>query len=115
MKKRERRKGETQELAESAEQVREKIRKLAYEFFEFRGKRIGRDLDDWLKAESGHSAPAEHGPARQSDVKHSLADLSRAEQYLGYRPTVSFEENLRRTVGWYRVAAMRRREPLVGG
>ena len=52
MKKRQNRKGEKQELAESAEQVREKIRKRAYEFFELRGKEDGNDLDDWLKAES---------------------------------------------------------------
>jgi len=52
MKKRQNRKGEKQELAESAEQVREKIRKRAYEFFEVRGKEDGHDLDDWLKAES---------------------------------------------------------------
>jgi UDP-glucose 4-epimerase len=68
-----------------------------------------------LQKLTGHSAPAEHGPARQGDVKHSLADLSRAEQYLGYRPTVSFEEGLQRTVEWYRAAAMRRREPVVSG
>ena len=52
MKHRQTRKGEKQELAESAEQVREKIRKRAYEFFALRGKEDGRDLDDWLKAES---------------------------------------------------------------
>lgn len=52
MKKRQNRKGEKQVLAESPEQVREKIRKRAYEFFELRGKENGRDLDDWLKAES---------------------------------------------------------------
>jgi hypothetical protein len=40
MKKRQNRKGAKQELAESAEQVREKIRKRAYEFFELRGKRM---------------------------------------------------------------------------
>jgi len=35
-------------------------------------------------------------------VKHSLADLSRTEKHLGYKPTVDFEEGLRRTVDWYR-------------
>jgi len=41
-----------QELAESADQVREKIRKRAYELYECRGRETGRDLDDWLRAES---------------------------------------------------------------
>jgi hypothetical protein len=43
MKKRQNRKGEKQELTESAEQVREKIRKRAYEFFALRGKEDGSD------------------------------------------------------------------------
>ena len=39
-------------LAESPEQVQEKIRQRAYELYELRGPEDGRDLDDWLKAES---------------------------------------------------------------
>ena len=73
------------------------------------GRRI--DLNEvycLLQALTGYSAPAEYAPARRGDVKHSLADLSRAEKYLGYRPTVSFEEGLRQTVEWYRSAAARR-------
>ena len=41
-------------------------------------------------------------PRAGGDVKHSLADVSKAEAGLGYRPTVDFEEGLRRTVEWYR-------------
>lgn len=80
------------------------------------GRRI--DLNEvycLLQELTGYSAPAEYGPARRGDVKHSLADLSRAEKYLGYRPTVSFEEGLRQTVEWYRTAAVTRREPVVSG
>ncbi len=43
-----------------------------------------------------------YGPARAGDIKHSLADISLAEKHLGYKPKVSFEEGLRRTVEWYR-------------
>src|SRR6202047_4853931 len=39
---------------------------------------------------------------RGGDIKHSLADISSAEAHLGYKPVVSFEEGLRRTVEWYR-------------
>jgi UDP-glucose 4-epimerase len=39
---------------------------------------------------------------RGGDIKHSLADISLAEQNLGYKPTVNFEDGLRRTVDWYR-------------
>ncbi len=43
-----------------------------------------------------------HGPERPADIRHSLADISRAVKHLGYRPTVGFEEGLERTVSWYR-------------
>ena len=36
-------------------------------------------------------------PRRPGDVLHSVADLSWANAILGYRPTVSLEEGLRRT------------------
>jgi UDP-glucose 4-epimerase len=42
------------------------------------------------------------GPPRPGDVKHSLADISRAERLLGYRPGVRFEDGLARTVAWFR-------------
>jgi nucleoside-diphosphate-sugar epimerase len=35
---------------------------------------------------------------RSGDVKHSLADITKAERLLGYRPVVSFAEGLERTV-----------------
>ena len=43
-----------------------------------------------------------HAAERGGDIKHSLADISQAEQCLGYKPAVDFEEGLRRTVDWYR-------------
>jgi UDP-glucose 4-epimerase len=41
-----------------------------------------------------------HEPPRAGDVRDSQADISKAERLLGYRPHVSFEEGLRRTVEW---------------
>jgi len=55
-----------------------------------------------LKKIIGFNGEVKYGPERAGDVKHSLADLSRAEKCLGYKPKVSFEEGLRRTVEWYR-------------
>jgi UDP-glucose 4-epimerase len=52
-----------------------------------------------LTSYSGSPAYAEE---RGGDIKHSLADISLAEQHLGYTPKVNFEEGLRRTVEWYR-------------
>ena len=55
-----------------------------------------------LKELTEFPGKVEYAPERAGDVKHSLADVSRAETQLGYRPLVDFREGLRRTVAWYR-------------
>jgi UDP-glucose 4-epimerase len=40
--------------------------------------------------------------ARAGDVKHSLADLTRAKSMLAYEPIIDFETGLKPTVEWYR-------------
>ncbi len=47
------------------------------------------------------SDPARYHAPRVGDVEHSEADVTKAQQALGYEPTVSFEEGLRSTVEWY--------------
>jgi len=42
-----------------------------------------------------------HGEERPGDVRHSLADISRAQELLGYRPTVQIKEGLQRSAHWY--------------
>jgi UDP-glucose 4-epimerase len=42
-----------------------------------------------------------YGPPRAGDIKHSLADIARATEELGYQPKVHFHEGLRKTVAWY--------------
>jgi nucleoside-diphosphate-sugar epimerase len=58
-----------------------------------------------LKGLTGFSGDVKYGAERAGDVKHSLADISRAEKHLKYKPEVAFEEGLRRTVAWYRSQA----------
>ncbi len=41
-----------------------------------------------------------YGPARAGDVRHSQSAIEKAERLLGYRPTVTFEDGLRRTIEW---------------
>jgi nucleoside-diphosphate-sugar epimerase len=48
-----------------------------------------------------HAFSPSTAPERGGDIKHSLADISKA-QPLGYKPKVDFEEGLRCTVDWYR-------------
>lgn len=55
-----------------------------------------------LKKLTGYMGEIKRGPEREGDIKHSLADISRAETAFGYQPSVNFEEGLRRTVEWYR-------------
>jgi UDP-glucose 4-epimerase len=43
-----------------------------------------------------------HTPPRAGDVRHTQADIRKAEQLLGYVPSVGFEEGLRRTVEFFR-------------
>ena len=59
-------------------------------------------LFDGLKNEAGSSLQPVHRAERQGDVKHSLADISKAKQLLGYTPTVSVEDGLRLTFKWYK-------------
>ena len=55
-----------------------------------------------LKPLTGYTGDIEHATERSGDIKHSLADISRAQAKLKYQPLVNFEEGLRRTVEWYR-------------
>lgn len=59
-------------------------------------------LYEQLRAEAGSELQPVHGPDRKGDVKHSLADISKAKRLLGYSPAVSVAEGLRFTFQWYR-------------
>ncbi|HMR81697.1 MAG TPA: SDR family oxidoreductase [Niabella sp.] len=59
-------------------------------------------LFEHLNREAGTAVSPVHGPDRRGDVKHSLADISKAKTLLGYAPTVTVEEGLRETFRWYR-------------
>ena len=55
-----------------------------------------------LKELTGYKGTVNYGPERGGDIKHSLADISQAEKYLGYKVLVNFEDGLLRTVEWYK-------------
>jgi UDP-glucose 4-epimerase len=46
-----------------------------------------------------------YAPARPGDIRHSSADITRAQQLLGYTPLVNFPAGLKATLDWYRVRA----------
>lgn len=45
----------------------------------------------------GHKLTIQHTPARSGDVRHTQASIDKAARLLAYRPTVGFEEGMRRT------------------
>jgi len=55
-----------------------------------------------LQGMTPYNGQPKYAAERGGDIKHSLADISKAEAGLGYKPKVDFEEGLRRTVDWYR-------------
>ena len=58
-------------------------------------------LIDYLKEISSSEIEPIHVAERPGDVKHSLADISKAKLLLGYNPKVSVKEGLRETYEWY--------------
>jgi nucleoside-diphosphate-sugar epimerase len=42
-----------------------------------------------------------YGPAKKGDVKHSLADITKARKLLNYEPKIDFDEGLKKTVEWF--------------
>jgi len=55
-----------------------------------------------LREITGYAGPVNYAAERTGDIRHSLADISLANDLLEYHPTVTFEQGLRRTVDWYR-------------
>jgi nucleoside-diphosphate-sugar epimerase len=66
------------------------------------GSRISlNQLLEALQTLAGTSLQPIYGPARPGDVRDSQANIAKAERLLGYRPIVSFEEGLKRTLAWF--------------
>jgi UDP-N-acetylglucosamine/UDP-N-acetylgalactosamine 4-epimerase len=59
------------------------------------------ELVEILKATSGKNIEPIYGPERPGDVKHSKADISKIQEKLGYKPSVYFNEGLKRIYKWY--------------
>jgi nucleoside-diphosphate-sugar epimerase len=55
-----------------------------------------------LEELSGRSAEVDFQPPRAGDVRHSLADITKARRLLGYEPSVGFREGLKITLDWHR-------------
>ena len=58
------------------------------------------DLARAIKNLLGSSVEPVYSKARKGDVRHSLADITKARRILGYEPKVDFEAGLQQTIEW---------------
>lgn len=54
-----------------------------------------------INAITNNNIPAVYGPNRAGDIAHSLADISKAKQLLGYTAAVNVKEGLEKSFNWY--------------
>lgn len=54
-----------------------------------------------MQTAAGTNIKAIHGADRPGDVRHSLADITAAQQVLGFTPQTPFEDGVKRTLNWY--------------
>lgn len=60
------------------------------------------DLFNILKEEAGSDITPEYGPDRAGDIRDSLADISKANNLLGYQPQIRIQEGLQKTLEWFK-------------
>jgi len=58
-------------------------------------------LAEIIRDEIDPSLHIEYDEARTGDAKHTHADISRANELLGYEPTVDIREGTRKFIAWY--------------
>jgi len=54
-----------------------------------------------IDAGAGSTSEPSFGPVRPGDIRHSVADISRAASELGFEVVVPLDEGIARTVAWY--------------
>lgn len=59
------------------------------------------DLAEKLNKILGKNIVPIYGPDKKGDVKHSLADITKAKEILKYKPEIDFDEGLKKTVEWF--------------
>jgi UDP-N-acetylglucosamine/UDP-N-acetylgalactosamine 4-epimerase len=60
------------------------------------------EVFEMIKEIGGSDLAQKYGPERKGDVKHSLADISKAKELLGYDPKFDIREGMKKTFEWYR-------------
>ena len=57
-------------------------------------------LVDRINTILGTSITPKHGPARDGDVRHSLAETALARKLIGFAPKITFDDGLERTIAY---------------
>lgn len=60
------------------------------------------DIYYGLTSALGKNIEPVFGPDRKGDIKHSNADISKAERLLGYHPEYSFADGIKLAIDWYK-------------
>jgi len=66
-----------------------------------------------LKEITGKEIDPVYTDPRKGDIKHSLADISKAEKMIGYRPLVDLREGLIQTVQWVKASGFNEQKILM--
>jgi len=59
----------------------------------------------YICAIAGIDLQPQYREERKGDVRHSLANVSKAQQLIGYQPAVTIQKGLQTTVEWYKQSA----------
>lgn len=59
-------------------------------------------LIDLIEKELGKPANREYLPMQSGDVEHTCADLTKSKAILGYKPSTSIEEGIKRFIEWFK-------------
>lgn len=68
----------------------------------FGGREYLIDIYHSLASALGKDIEPKFGPARAGDIKHSNADIGKAQRLLGYHPDYDFDRGLQEAISWYR-------------
>lgn len=68
----------------------------------FGGREYLIDIYHSLASALGKNIEPKFGPARAGDIKHSNADIGKAQRLLGYHPDYDFDRGLQEAISWYR-------------
>jgi len=60
------------------------------------------EIIDVINRLAGKNIKPVYTDPRAGDVKHSLADITRAEKLIGYKPAIQFKQGLQLAIEWYR-------------